>query len=450
MAASPLLELTLTRDSSNDVINEISALTGAIYLVIGVPGTDEGVTPTITQGTNITYVSGPESDFEVWESIVKVSDIDNFSFSIHCDKYRVYTVTNASISNWSNAGSGTGVDKVAPLEVTMTPTPQDLFGYSEEVGDGAFYAWDNGTTTYYTQSGTPQVGDTIYDDTFTATSMLVTAVNQNGSIEIGYLTLSMTFDDDGGVPVTNSFSIDGGTSYTTYGGGPYTLDVSYGSHTLNTTGAGDVLFINNTTVATVATMGDDISCSFVIAQDGTTVTFTGNAGSIVINVSSQPVVVTIGRGLSCCVKYDTPIDYYDGTTKNAEDVRVGDKILGYDEKAQVFVEVEVLGIKERIKHEMVHVVTPNHIIDITVDHPILTNQGWAVYNSHYNSYKDLNKIDLTYGLKLLTSDNTYEDILSIDHYTIDEPLKTYTFDVTNGIDTYVTGGLISHNAPEKC
>ena len=99
---------------------------------------------------------------------------------------------------------------------------------------------------------------------------------------------------------------------------------------------------------------------------------------------------------------------------------------------------------------MVHVVTPNHIIDITVDHPILTNQGWAVYNSHYNSYKDLNKIDLTYGLKLLTSDNTYEDILSIDYYTIDEPLKTYTFDVTNGIDTYVTSGLISHNAPEKC
>lgn len=424
--------------------------TGAIYYAIGTPGVDEGVTPTITQGTNITSVTGPESDGTIWEGIVVVSDITDFSFSIHCDKYRVYTVDNTSISNWSDAGAGTGVDKVALLEVAMIATPENLFGYSEEVGDGAFYAWDNGTTTYYTQSGTPQVGDIVYDDTFTATSMEVTAVNQNGSIEIGYPTLSMTFDDDGGVPVTDSFSIDGGTSYTTYGGGPYTLSVSYGSHTLTTTGAGDVLFINNTTVATVTTMGDNISCSMIIAQDGTSVTFTGNAGSKVVNVSSQPVVITIGRGLSCCIKYDTPISYYDGTTKNAEDVKVGDKLLGYDEKAQVFVEVEVLNVMERIKHEMVHIVTTNHFIDITVDHPLLTDRGWAVYNSHYNSYKDLNKIDLVYGLKLLTSDNIYEDILSIDYYTIDEPLKTYTFNVTDSVDTYVTSGLISHNAPEKC
>lgn len=193
MASAPLSSLSLARDSGSDVINEVSALTGAIYYAIGTPGVNEGVTPTITQGTNITYVSGPTSDGEVWEGIIKVSDIDNFSFSIHCDKYRVYTVTNTSISNWTNAGSGTGVDKVALLEVTMTPTPQDLFGYSEGSSSGTFYAWDNGTTTYYTISSTPSVGDAIYDNTFTLNGMEVTAVSQNNTIEVGYPSIQMTF-----------------------------------------------------------------------------------------------------------------------------------------------------------------------------------------------------------------------------------------------------------------
>lgn len=423
--------------------------TGAIYYAIGTPGVDEGVTPTITQGTNITSVTGPESDGTIWEGIVVVSDITDFSFSIHCDKYRVYTVDNTSISNWSDAGAGTGVDKVALLEVAMTATPEDLFGYSEGSSLGAFYAWSDSTNTYYTTSLTPAVGDTVYDDTGTPNGMQVTQVMENG-IAIAYPTVNVTFSWDGGVPVVNTFSIDNGTAYNVYTGGPQTVTVPLGIHTFTTTGAGDCLYIDNQLI-TVGTAGEDLSCSMVYGTTGTILTFSGNPGTKIIYITpGETVSVVIGRGNSCCIAYNTPVNYYDGTTKNAEDVRIGDKLLGYDENAQTFVEVEVLGITERVKWQMVHIVTPNHFIDITADHPLLTDRGWAVYDSNYNNYPDLNKIELEYGLKLLTSDGTYEDILSIDYYTLKDPIKAYTFNVTDNVDTYIAAGLVSHNAPEKC
>lgn len=132
--------------------------TGGIYFVIGTPGVNEGVIPTIVAGTNISNISGPESDGVIWESIIKVDDIDNFSFTVHCDKYRVYTVTNADISNWTDSGSG--VDKSALLEINMIATPEELFGYTKEDYE-ILYAWDvSGSNS----SATPS---TIYTKTET-------------------------------------------------------------------------------------------------------------------------------------------------------------------------------------------------------------------------------------------------------------------------------------------
>ena len=74
---------------------------------------------------------------------------------------------------------------------------------------------------------------------------------------------------------------------------------------------------------------------------------------------------------------------------------------------------------------------------------------WASLNPELtnNVYSDVsipedNKLRI--GMKLLTEDG-YDEIIKIDLLPQNELIKTYTYDVTNGIDTYITNGFISHN-----
>ena len=69
--------------------------------------------------------------------------------------------------------------------------------------------------------------------------------------------------------------------------------------------------------------------------------------------------------------------------------------------------------------------------------PELTNK---VYSDV--SISEDNKLRI--GMKLLTEDG-YDEIIKIDLLPQNELIKTYTYDVTNGIDTYITNGFISHN-----
>ena len=49
--------------------------------------------------------------------------------------------------------------------------------------------------------------------------------------------------------------------------------------------------------------------------------------------------------------------------------------------------------------------------------------------------------------KLLTKEHTYEQIISLTLEHLTNPIDVYTFDTTDGVDTYLAGGLILHNAP---
>lgn len=170
----------------------------------------------------------------------------------------------------------------------------------------------------------------------------------------------------------------------------------------------------------------------------TTITFTNSSSAVTL--SCYPIAAT------CCIPYYTPVNYFNGSTKTAECVQVGDKLLGYDENTRNFVEVEVLSITHKLRSQLVKVTTNNYELELTPDHPILTDKGWAVYNLDAGNYKNLNKVQLTTDLKMLTMNGDYEDIVSIEYRELDVPIDTYTFNVTNGIDTYIAAGLISHNA----
>ena len=182
---------------------------------------------------------------------------------------------------------------------------------------------------------------------------------------------------------------------------------------------------------------------------GTTINYTVgsyNNGMITKTSSSN----TGGDSNLCCIPYYTQVNYFDGTTKNAEDVKIGDKLLGYNESTQEFVEVEVLNVIHKIRNQLVKVKTRNYEIEITPEHPILTDQGWAVYDLNAINDYDFEKIQLDTSLKLLTEKGKYEKIISIKYNELDESIDVYTFNITDGIDTYVANGIISHNIRDKC
>lgn len=203
-----------------------------------------------------------------------------------------------------------------------------------------------------------------------------------------------------------------------------------------------------------------LGCSSCVVNGASTVTYTNTTSGYIsqVNITSPNLISRISlnfqRGslnTSCCITGDTPVNYYDGSTKPAEEVQKGDKLLGYNQQTETFVEVDVLEtIARTLTTETVEIITENHRIEVTTDHPLLTDQGWAVYDINTKNYSELEKIQLDTSLKLLTSDGTYENIINISHKLLMKPIITYTFDVTDDADTYVAAGLISHNAPDPC
>ena len=257
-------------------------------------------------------------------------------------------------------------------------------------------------------------------------------------IKDGYVYLQ--FDSDGGVPVVSDYMID---------------DVSYDIPYYGPSSISEVLpnktyslkigtYQNNVNINSTQVSSNSDTCSFII--NGSNITFTGTS----TYTTTIDTVIRLGTSLTCCIPYYTPVNYYNGSIKLAEEVRIGDKLLGYNESTQEFQEVEVLNIIHKLRNQIVKVITENHEIEITPDHPILTDKGWAVYDLNIGNYKEVDKIQLDTTLKVLTI-NGYENILSIECNTLNNAIDTYTFNTTDGVDTYVANDVVNHNAtPEKC
>lgn len=316
----------------------------------------------------------------------------------------------------------------------------------EEDSDGAtiydgYSSWsrDSGNDiiqdeiVYYTRSATPTVGMHLYDVNNEDTGLAITVVNQDGSFDI-YSSVSLTFTFSSTSHVT-SLVIDG----TTYSSSPVVVSLTENvqhSFEMNYTSYFAAIAINGYRITDDGT----ITCTFTIANNQ--VTFVGDYQTKTFSTTGSLEVY----GTNCCIPYYTKVNYFDGSTKTAKEVQVGDKLLGYDETTQEFKEVEVLNVIYKKWSELVKITTENHEIEITPDHPILTDRGWAVYNPSVSTY-DLNMIPLTDTLKVLDKTGNYEDIISIEYKQLNDPIDTYTFNVTDGIDTYVAADLISHNAP---
>lgn len=170
-------------------------------------------------------------------------------------------------------------------------------------------------------------------------------------------------------------------------------------------------------------------------------------------VATNDTTIRIVGGFTCCVPEYASISYLNNK-KPAADVKTGDIVLGYNVKTNEIQEVEVLDIIKKYRTELVVIkFEDNSILEVTPDHPVYTNLGWACYRVEDSVYKNLHDIgellQLTTQMSILKQDNKFYKIQEIEYKKFENPITTYTFNTTNGIDTFIAEGCIVHNACDK-
>ena len=167
----------------------------------------------------------------------------------------------------------------------------------------------------------------------------------------------------------------------------------------------------------------------------------------ITSATTLSVSLTVG----CCVPYYSQIMLADNTTKSAEDVKVGDIILGYNETNNTYQDVEVLGIIKKLRNDMCKVIFEDDTyLEITADHPILTDYGWSAYQPETSvAYESMGLIhQLTTQQKVLQLNGEYKQIKELQLNILEQPMDVYTFNTTEGVDTYIAENCVVHNALE--
>lgn len=156
----------------------------------------------------------------------------------------------------------------------------------------------------------------------------------------------------------------------------------------------------------------------------------------------------------CCFPAGTKITMADGTIKNIENIRIGDKILAYDPSKGRFYTWRVKTIGRPLRPLMT---INNGLVKSTIDHPFYVKKatgetGWAAYYVE-NAEKAITfsgkLFKMEIGDKLFTSDKKWIEISNIEFDP--EPVQTYNLLSYSGTKTYFANNLLVYEEhPPGC
>jgi len=155
-----------------------------------------------------------------------------------------------------------------------------------------------------------------------------------------------------------------------------------------------------------------------------------------------------------CFLAGTLIDMADGTQKNIEDVKVGDVVLGYDEKRKKTVPSSVLELESPIREGIYNVIFEDgKVLKVTNEHPLyagkyiedkrMSYEGWASIEPEATlSDADMIVERIVIGDKLLTRDGM-KTIVSL--YYVKGEVQTYNLKRVSNTNTFFADGVLAHN-----
>jgi len=186
-------------------------------------------------------------------------------------------------------------------------------------------------------------------------------------------------------------------------------------------------------------VGEEFKKAWAIANQGST----GPSPTIPPEIPKLPDYGGYFPGpddtVTSCFIAGTSIDMADGSSKNIEDIIVGDEVNTQDGSLDTVIHVH--DIPEGLKT----LVTINDRITCTDSHPFLTEEGWKSFNPEASkpTYEEYGiEIDqLEVGDNLITV-NGLEEVTNLS--SREEVAKVYNF-TTDQTHTYLVDGIVTHN-----
>ena len=169
-------------------------------------------------------------------------------------------------------------------------------------------------------------------------------------------------------------------------------------------------------------------------------TLTCTKGATTVSASKQIVFYNDYTPPISCFTAGTKVTLADGSTKDIEDVVVGDMVAGSNGKANAVVGVEVPPLGDR----------PLYAINgskafVTAEHPFMTTMGWKsidpTLTMKENALLDVGALSIG---DILVTDNGNVAISSITQHSGDKEEKVYNL-LLDGNHTYYANGFLVHN-----
>ncbi len=159
---------------------------------------------------------------------------------------------------------------------------------------------------------------------------------------------------------------------------------------------------------------------------------------------TTPPPATGGGGGSTCFVAGTKILMADRSEKNIEDVKVGDRVMGYDGKKQVAVVVQEMDAPLR-DHYYDVTLADGTVVGVTNEHPLFTDEGWKSISPKHTAQENpqLKVSTLKNGDRVLTDSGEYVSIVSMKYYV--GPVQAYNLKRVSDFNNFYADGILAHN-----
>ena len=151
----------------------------------------------------------------------------------------------------------------------------------------------------------------------------------------------------------------------------------------------------------------------------------------------------------CCFDPGTQVLMSDGTTKNIEDIEVGEYVMSYNETTKNFEPKKVLRtITRHHSDDLVYINLSNgERIGMRAYHPLLTTEGYKSLRPELKAaYVNNEKLEKLKVGDTLVGYNSNVTITSIEERAPIENYDTYNLEIEDN-HNYIVNGIVAHNAP---
>ena len=170
-----------------------------------------------------------------------------------------------------------------------------------------------------------------------------------------------------------------------------------------------------------------------------------------IGVPPPPTTPSHNPGVFHCFPAGTKVSMACGSSKNIEEVRVGDRVRSYDRAALELAEAEVLELQSGIEKGYWRL--NKGILEITGRHPIYVRkhdgrEGWAVLDKKASTHMTLEIGDRIMTLQEGWMIGEWVEVIAAIEY-VPKTTEVYNLKAIGGPHTFFANGVLVHNIKAK-